>query len=161
MSFPDFTRHFFFLLAETIDSVSTAILIHLTQPGKPCCFCWHIDSFCWTRRARAVLFGKTGCPSMGHSVLWSGLLAYAFTLTVCSAWQRYGVLFIIRILLCRICLFPHLFLLSLLHVSHGRCFVANTHMGTAVVVELYEPWNEVACIFKCGQQPLWIDTFHL
>ena len=27
MSFPDFTRHFFFLLAETIDNVSAAILI--------------------------------------------------------------------------------------------------------------------------------------
>ena len=38
LSFPDFTRHFFSLLAETVDSVTRAILIHYTQSRKLCCF---------------------------------------------------------------------------------------------------------------------------
>ena len=39
MSFPDFTRHFFLSLTETVDSFAKGILNQWTHAAKAYCFC--------------------------------------------------------------------------------------------------------------------------
>ena len=87
-------------------------------------------------------------PLDGAFSLKSDALAYAFAQTVCSATQRYVLKFIIRTLLAINLISPHLFLLSMLQMRFRWCLVANAHVRTLAVVELYETRNESPCIFK-------------
>ena len=39
--------------------------------------------------------------------------------------------------------------------------VADAHVRTMVIIEMYEPWDEVLRILKCGKLLLRINPFHL
>ena len=75
-------------------------------------------------------------PLDGAFSFLSGALAYAVAQTVCSAGQRYDIIFILCLFFRINFVFPHSFLLSLLQMHHGRYLVADAHVGTPVVVEV-------------------------
>ena len=64
----------------------------------------------------------------------------------CSARQRYVIISIVVHLFRIILLLPHLFLFSSLQVDHCRCLVTDAHVGTVIVVEVYEPPDDVSCV---------------
>ena len=132
MSFPDFTRHFFSLLAETVDSVTRAILIHYTQSRKLCCFSRH------------------SIPA-GH----------AESRLLCLALQRYAFFVMFNLLFVINLIFPHFLLHSLFHVCLRGHLVADAHVRTMVIIEMYEPWDEVLRILKCGKLLLRINCLFL
>ena len=99
-------------------------------------------------------------PLDGAFSFLSGALAYALARTVCSAWQRYDIIFILGLFFRINFVFPHLFLLSLLQMHHCGHLVADAHVRTAVVIEMDESFNNTIGVLK-GVETLPIDTFHL
>ena len=88
---------------------------------------------CWTRRARAV----------------------------CSARQRYDIIFIPCLLFRINSVFPHPFLLSLLQMRCCRRFVSDAHVQPSVVVEVDVAFYHPAGMLKGVEALLPVDTFHL
>ena len=77
----------------------------------------------------------------------SGVMVAAIIRPRRSAQQRYVIIFIV-VHLFRINLpLPHLFLYSSLHVDHCRYLIADAHVGTAIVVEVYESLDDIPCMF--------------
>ena len=88
---------------------------------------------CWTRRTRAV----------------------------CSARQRYDIIFIPCLLFRINSVFPHPFLLSLLQMRCCRRFVSDAHVQPSVVVEVDVAFYHPAGMLKGVEALLPVDTFHL
>ena len=76
-------------------------------------------------------------PLDGAFSFLSGTLAYAVARTVCSARQRYDIIFILVLFFRIIFVFPHLFLLSLLQMRHCRRLEADAHVQTVIVIEVF------------------------
>ena len=66
----------------------------------------------------------------------------------CSAWQRYAIVLILVHPLRIIFLPPHLFLRSILEMYHCRYLVSDTHVRPIVIVEVYEPSDDVPGMFQ-------------
>ena len=99
-------------------------------------------------------------PLDGAFSFLSGTLAYAFARTVCSAWQRYDIIFILCQFFRINFVFPHSFLFTLLQMDHCGHLVADAHVRAAVVIEVDEAFDDTIGVVK-GVETLPIDTFHL
>ena len=100
-------------------------------------------------------------PLDGAFSIMSGTLAYAFARTVCSARQRYDIIFICAVFFRINFVFPHLFLHSLLQMCHRRRLVAYAHMQAVVVVEMDEARDEILHVLIRMQLFLPIKALHL
>ena len=100
-------------------------------------------------------------PFDGAFSFLSGALAYAVAQTVCSAWQRYDIIFIPGLFFRINFVFPHLFLLSLLQMHYGGYLVADAHVGAPIVVEVDIARYHVVGMLKGVEALLSVDTFHL
>ena len=100
LTFPDFTRHFFSSLSESVDTFSRCHSDYVDTSEKAVLILLTLGS-CWTRRA------------------WTG----------CSAQQRYGIIFILGLFFRINFVFPHFFLFSLLQMHYGGYLVADAHVG--------------------------------
>ena len=148
LSFPDFGRRFFSSLARKVDTFLFSILDRFTLSHFHAVF---IDIIMiWNSMIPFLLFGKNVCPWMGHSFLHrvSDVMAAAFIRPRCSAWQRYAIILIVFYPLWIIFLLPHLFLRSSLEVYHCGYLVSDTHVRPIVIVEVYEPSDDVPGMFQ-------------
>ena len=148
MSFPDFGRRFFSSLARKVDTFLFPILDRFTLSRFHAVF---IDSIMiWNSMIPFLLFGKNVCPWMGHSFLHrkSDVMAAAVIRPCCSAWQRYAIVLILVHPLRIISLLPHLFLWPILEMYHRRYLVSDTHVWPVVIVEVYEPSDDVPGMFQ-------------
>ena len=79
----------------------------------------------------------------------------------CSAWQRYLIISIAVYLFSIIFLLPHLFLWPCLIMHHCRYLVADTHVRSAVVVEMNEPSDYIPCMLQAVESLSRVDGFRL
>ena len=91
----------------------------------------------------------------------SGVMVAAIIRPRCSARQRYVIIFIVAHLFRIILLLPHLFLFPCLHVDYCRYLVADAHVRTVIVVEVYEPSDDVPCVPDAVEGLPGVDGFSL
>ena len=127
-----FSSHFFPSPADIVDTAKVSCPDSVDS---------HPAAFC---RARACLSGKTGCPKRGILSLSGALLRLRPDLL--SGFAK--ILHPSFIATCGRIFFllPHFLLYSLLQMRHSRYFIPDTHMRSAMVIEMYVASYDISCM---------------
>lgn len=76
----------------------------------------------------------------------SHLAGFAEPVLACLALQRYCILLFIATCGRIFFLLPHFLLYSLLQMRHSRYFIPDTHMRSAMVIEMYVASYDISCM---------------
>lgn len=76
----------------------------------------------------------------------SHLAGFAEPVLACPALQRYCILLFIATCGRIFFLLPHFLLYSLLQMRHSRYFIPDTHMQSAMVIEMYVASYAISCM---------------